>query len=790
MPRVPPRRDPADAPTEMIQAQTEVIAPVEEDDYPREPQLLTHREPLPGDDDYEHHGDGYDDDRDDDELTEEEERALRKKKIWRRVRRTCYVAGALAVIGPIVAFVITYFLVSVEAPKDVIARQEKTVTLYYSDGETELSKLVPEGGTRAYVSHNDVPKIVRDAITAKEDSSFYTNPGFDVIGIARAVLNQISAGIGGGSGISQQYIKVSTGEKDNSYARKWKELVKSFKMNNEQSKEQIMEGYLNIIPFGRGAMGIDAGSRALLGKSVKEVTDPAEAALLATVIQAPYRLDPEKERAGTEKKWREETLRRMAENGYITQEQAKTLPFPKTIPRAQAMKRNPVSGPSLHIQEQVLAELEAAGYGDDTLKRDGLKVVTTIDPAAQKAAEQAVAKYMKNNKEGLRSALTAINPETGGVIAYYGGENGTGIDYASSLQEPGSSFKPFVALAGLRKGIGLGSVYDGTSGIEILGRKVNNSGNKSTCGPQCSVRDAMTQSVNTVFMKMAADLTTMKVAEAAFAAGIPTEIRKGEPLLLGKNGASPDLNIAIGGGATRVRPRDMASAYATFAADGTYRKPHFVKRVFREGSNETDRYNESVVIGPQQTLDKSDSEKNVDLARNVTASMIDVARSSNLSLAKNRPVASKTGTHELDKTDNAKAWMVGYTPQVSTAVWVGRDGFEAIRGDCCGSRNHPIYGKDEPGHIWKEFMDSYLGNQPVKQFPKPNPIGQFDDPVTTTTQPSTTTTPPSSTAPSELSGTPATTTSKSCVPTWLNPCTSSTSKRPTTTTPPDEGDGG
>ncbi|MCP3802044.1 penicillin-binding protein [Allokutzneria sp. A3M-2-11 16] len=780
---VPPRRDLDDAPTELIEPETEIIDLVDdEDDYPREPQLLTHREP--DDDEYDHHSEDDDEEHDDEdrELTEEEERALRKKKIWRRVRRGCYIAAAVGVIGPIVAFVITYFLVEIDDPKKVIADQEKTVTLLFADGQSEMSKLVPQGGTRAYVSHGEVPKIVLNAVTATEDASFYTNPGFDVVGIARAVLNQITAGVGGGSGITQQYIKVSTGDKENSLGRKWKELVKSFKMSNEQTKEQIMEAYLNTIPFGRGALGIDAGARALLGKSVKEISDPAEAALLATVIQAPYRLDPDKNKDATERRWRKDALRRMAENGYITQDQAANLTFPTTVPRAEAMKRNPVSGPTLHIQEQVVAELESMGYTDDKLKREGLTVVTTIDKDAQKHAEKAIAKYMKNNKEGLRTAFTAVDPKTGGVRAYYGGENGTGVDYADSLQEPGSSFKPFVALAALQKGIGIGTPYDGTSGIEILGKPRHNSGNKSLCGPQCSIRDAMTLSVNTVFMKIAADLTPKRVVEAALSAGVPKSQEKG---LLGSDGFA-DINVAIGGGDTRVRPRDMAGAYATFAADGESRPTHFVSRVMKAGQ-ELPLWDEKKEVVAKTMLDANDLDNNKQLSRNVTETMLDVAKSSSLALAKNRPSASKTGTHELDKTENAKAWMVGFTPQISASVWVGRDLNEPLRGDCCGARNHPIYGKDEPGHIWKEFMDTYLSNVRPEPFQKATPIGQYDDPVTTTTAPSSTT--PLSSTPPSGSSTPNSPSSPPCTTSFWNPtCPSSTSKRTTTTTPPpDEG---
>ncbi|MBB4674902.1 transglycosylase domain-containing protein [Crossiella cryophila] len=758
---MPPRQHPGEAPTDLF--------PPVEDPYPREPELLTHREPLPGDPD-------YDDSHvvDADAPDPEEERKLRKKKIWRRVRRTGYVLTGLAILAPVVAFIVAYQFVTVLTPEEVFKGHNQVVTINYADG-SELAKVVPKGGERVQLKFEEIPQVIKEAVLSTEDKNFYENPGFDPIGIVRAVFNNLTGGTGGGSGITQQYIKISTGDDRPTLTRKFTELVKSAKMDAQYSKNDILTNYLNVITYGRGAEGIEAAAKAYFNKSAKEINRPEEAALLAAVIQRPYEWDPAINREKSVKRWND-VLDKMVENGKIQKAARDQMQFPEDgdqpgqlRDRAEAIAaRGGIKGTRALIQQQVELELERKQIKMATAQKNGYTITTTIDKKAQEAAEAAVQKvvFATGQPENLKSALVATDPKTGGVLAYYGSRDGKGFDYAKAAQPPGSSFKAFVVAAALEKDIGLGSTFDASSprtfGKGNSGYTVSNAG-KYSC-TQCSIRQMTQFSVNTAFVDLALQVGTKTVAKAAQEAGIPAEINNKPSLGLG-NGGSPSAGIALGG--YEVRTMDMSAAYATFANDGMKNEQHFVAKVVDATGKTLLEHNEPA----KPAFDQNDSKHNTDIARNVTEALKPVAKSSGVALDKGRLSASKTGTHQYEKekgsSHNSRAWMVGYTPSVSTAVWVGTDQNEILRGKWKEGRMQSslkdMYGKDEPGWVWKEFMDSYLNGTKVENFPEANPIGQFEAPVTST------------------SNTSATSTSESSVP----PTSSEepTSSRPTNTRP-------
>ena len=767
------RRNPADE-------LTNVLPPVQQSQK-REPELLTHREPdEPVDAFYEEDGEYYEDS---DELTEEEERRLRKKKIWRRVRRTSYVVAGLMVIAPVVAFAIAYQVVEVPEPADIQADQNKAITLLYSDGSL-MTKIAPDGSNRELIKYEDLTEDVKHAVFAAEDASFETNPGFDTKAIARAAWIQVSGGESGGSGLTQQYIKKATENEEQTLSRKFTEVVKAYKMNNQQSKEDILTAYLNTIYQGRSAFGIKAAAKMYYGKEIKDLT-ASEAALIAGMIQNPSK--SEKLDYATDR-WKF-TMGQMLDKGWITKEYHDSQTFPTPVPVAQT-QQNALEGVRRFIQTQVENEMKetgdnAIGISMESALKKGLTIHTTIDPKTQLAAEQAVEQVMAGQPAELRYSLTAIDPTTGGVKAYWAGTDGTGLDYAKgTLQEPGSSFKPFDFVAALKKNEGASEIYDGTSGRQFGGPdspKIKNAVN-CTVPTQCSVREAMVKSVNTVFFDMAVNRTTTKaVAIAAHEAGIPDSVTIGDKsveLLAGEGGAAPDGNISIGGGTTQVRPFDMASAYATFAARGVYHEPFFITKI--EGPDGGLLY---------QHTDKSrpafdpDAEKSAQIADNVTDVLKAVPSSSNIACAGKRECAGKTGTHELPNTNlNSKAWMVGYTPSLSASVYMGTEsGTEAIK-DKGGTS---IFGASLPGNIWRVFMDKALEGAPMETFPKAKLIGKPETkPSTSSSAPTTTTDRNDQTTTADK---PTTTTDPTTTTKPPKPCVGFNCPTTTTPEPPDPG---
>jgi membrane peptidoglycan carboxypeptidase len=298
------------------------------------------------------------------------------------------------------------------------------------------------------------------------------------------------------------------------------------------------------------------------------------------------------------------------------------------------------------------------------------------------------------------------------VTAYYGGQEGDGFDLAGGpAWNPGSAFKPFTMLAALKQDIGLNSFYNGDSPLVVDGLSYANS--ESRDYRSLTLHDAMTESVNTAFVRLAQEVGAQAIRDAAVAAGIPEQIN-GKRAMAELDSGQPAIGITLG--QYPVHTIDMASAYATFAADGMRRDPFFV----REYLTADGEINYKHVDEPKQAFDPTDIERNSRLARNLTATLIDVASSSKMPLEGSRQVAAKTGTHQLGDTGaNSAAWTVGYTPSISTAVWVGDPANSAIKnGD--GS---DIFGRGLPGAVWQRFMNTYLAGAPMETFPEFKLIG-------------------------------------------------------------------
>jgi len=632
---------------------------------------------------------------------------------WTWVRRGLYVSAVVILLLPIVTFAMAYFIVDIPKPGDI--RTNQVSTILASDG-SELAKIVPPEGNRVDVNIDQVPVNVRQAVIAAEDRNFYSNPGFSFTGFARAFKNNIFGGdTQGGSTITQQYVKNALVGAQRAgvggLIRKAKELVIATKMSGEWSKDEVLQAYLNIIYFGRGAYGISAASRAYFDKPVEQLT-VADGALLAALIQRPSTLDPALNLEGAKGRWNW-VLDGMVDIKALSPTDRAAQQFPPTVPPEQARAKDQTTGPNGLIQRQVTKELlELFNIDEQTLNTQGLQVTTTIDPQAQKAAENAVSKYLEGQNPDMRTAVVSIDPHNGAVKAYYGGSDANGFDFAQAGLQTGSSFKVFALIAALEQGIGLGYQVD-SSPLTVNGIKITNVEGEG-CGV-CNIAEALKRSLNTSYYRLMLKLKNgpEDVADAAHQAGIATSF-PGVPHTLSEDGKGGPPNNGVVLGQYQTRVMDMASAYATLADSGVYHRPHFVQKVVNADGK--------VVFDATSSDNSGEQRIPKDVADNVTSAMQPIAGySRGHTLAGGRPSAAKTGTTQLGDTDADKdAWMVGYTPSLSTAVWVG-----TVRGDVplVTKWGGAIYGSGLPSDIWKTTMDGALKGTSVESFPKPTAIG-------------------------------------------------------------------
>jgi membrane peptidoglycan carboxypeptidase len=641
--------------------------------------------------------------------------SFNRKINWKWVRRGLAVTAVLAVVLPIVTFVMAYLIVDVPKPGDI--RTAQVSTILASDG-SEIAKIVPPEGNRVDVGIDQIPPHVRNAAMAAEDRDFYTNPGFSFKGFFRAFKNNLFGGdLQGGSTITQQYVKNAlVGDARSGIGgliRKAKELVISTKMSREWSKDAVMQAYLNIIYFGRGSYGVSAASKAYFDKPVEQL-DVAEGALLAALIQRPSTLDPAVDPEGAAERWNW-VLDGMVTMGALSPADRAAQVFPATVPPEQARAQNQTTGPNGLIERQVTKELlDLFNIDEQTLNTEGLQVTTTIDPKAQAAAETAVSKYMEGQDPDMRTAVASVDPKTGAVKAYYGGSDANGFDFAQAGLPTGSSFKVFALVAALQQGIGLGYQID-SSPVSLNGVTITNV-EGGGCGT-CSIAEALKRSLNTSYYRLMLKLKNgpQDVADAAHQAGIADSF-PGVAHTLSEDGKGGPPYDGIVLGQYQSRVIDMASAYATIAASGVYHRPHFVQKVVNADGkvlfDAADQDNSG-----EQRLDKA-------VANNVVAAMQPIAGWSNgHNLAGGRLSGAKTGTNQLGDTGaNRDAWMVGFTPSLSTAVWVGTtEGTKPLE----NKSGSPVYGSGIPSDIWKATMDGALKGTDNETFPKPTAIGGY-----------------------------------------------------------------
>ncbi|SFL61591.1 transglycosylase domain-containing protein [Geodermatophilus ruber] len=629
-------------------------------------------------------------------------KAARSKK-QRRRRRLKIAVATLAGLFVLLGVFVGVVYAATEVPSIESLQSKQTTVVYYADGSTEMARLAVAGGNRTNVGLDEVSEPAQQAILAAENRSFYSDPGISFTGIVRAAWNNLTGGsTQGGSTITQQYVKNAFLSSEQTFGRKFQELFLAIKLDNNYSKDEILENYLNTIYFGRGAYGIESAANTFFGVHASELT-AQQGAVLAVLVRSPSHYDPEANSEGAQDRWGL-VLDAMVDEGWLAQADRDASVYPPVLPRTDSSFDIP-AGPEGLIVQRAIGELEAKGYTEQQIRAGGLRITTTVDKPAQDAAVAAVTDVMAGEPENLRQALVAVDPRTGAVRAYYGGPSGVGTDYALAQRQPGSSMKPYVLATALQEGISVNSRRDGSSPQTFPDREapVRNSGGAS-CG-SCTLVEAMTRSLNTTFYGLAHEVGPEKVRETALAAtGLP-ETWTGGALRNNTILANTDgfTGSAIGIGEYEMRPIDQAHGFATFANGGVEHEPYFVSRV-------TD--NEGAVL-LEYGGDSGDQAIPANVANDVTYALKDVASYSKRALQGGREVASKTGTQGQGE-DNSDAWMVGYTPSLSTAVWMGNDSPSDPIVNAGGSI---IYGSGLPGAIWQEFMNTVLAGTPEEDLP-------------------------------------------------------------------------
>jgi len=581
-------------------------------------------------------------------------------------------------------------------------------TIYASDGKTVLATVYLDEN-RQIVHLSDVSDIAQKAVLAIEDDGFYQHGALNLPSVVRALIANLSAGqvVQGGSTITQQLVKNAViGDTTQTFQRKFQELALAMRVEQRYSKDQILELYLNDIYLGNGVYGIGTAALYYYGIPAKKL-NLNQAATLAGMIQAPESYNPiDHPKAAVAR--RNIVLDRMAALGWvdqakIDQTKAAHIKLPKDAGKV-SKQGNPFF--VTYIVRQILSnannQFDAFGKTVNERKRTlfqgGLSITTTLDPSwqqyAQEAAQQpyAVGAANPGYKQTPDTAIVSVDNVTGAIRTMLSGRNYNKdqLDLATATRQPGSSFKPFTLVAAFEQGVPPGQVYD--SKTPFCSPKwpspdhcVNNA--EPGTGGFIDLWTATADSVNVVFAQLALQIGPQAIVDAAHTMGIRSPL----PVV-------PSITLGTGD----VSPLEMASAYSTLANNGVHCQPYAVAKV-------TDGNGVLYKHKPQckQVIP-------ADIAHLVTAMLqgvIDHGTGTNACCI-GHPIAGKTGTTQ----EYSNAWFIGYTRQVSTAVWVGFPGTPDPLSNYFGQS---VFGGTLAAPIWHNYMLKVMAGMPVQGFPAP-----------------------------------------------------------------------
>lgn len=615
----------------------------------------------------------------------------------------------LFVLGAIVGLsVFIYIALTLPDPEVLASRRvTESTKIYDRTGQVVLYDIFDEE-KRTIVPWDQIPEWVKLATLASEDDDFYEHKGIDFSGILRSIWTDITTGefAQGGSTITQQLIKKALLTDDKSPIRKIREILIAIEVEKKFTKDEILWMYLNQIPYGSTAYGIEAAAKSYFGKSASELT-LNESAILASIIQSPTYYYRNQELLMARKN---NLLKKMLDTGKISQ-----ADYDTALAEQPDFYLRSTDDFALHFVLMVKDYLEQK-YGADTVTNGGLRIITTLDADLQAKAETLTQEYAEINRtkyKAANAATTIIDPRTGELLAMVGSADYSNLEIegnynvAIGQRQPGSSFKPFAYAAAIAKGYPDFTVLFDTK--TEFNPNCSPDGNqiKDRYGLDCyhprnydgryrgpvTLRQSLAQSLNVNSVKtlyLAGIQETMDLAERMGISTLGDKSRYG-------------LSLVLGG--AEVKLVDMVSAYGVFANEGIRNPWYFIKRVEKADGTVLEEYEQQ----PQRVLDEQVARMISDILsdNNARAPVFGV---NNLLHIPGQPVAAKTGTTQ----ENRDAWVVGYSPSVAVGVWVGNNRQESMTQEGAGI--------SAAGPLWNSLMKEALALYPAGNFTKPDPM--------------------------------------------------------------------
>jgi 1A family penicillin-binding protein len=613
------------------------------------------------------------------------------------------VAATTALVAPQVGAVLAAHEAAPIKTIDLDPLAQRSIVL---DSEGRQLAALHGEQNRASIPLADVPRHVVDAVLAVEDEDFYEHGGLNVRALTRALFTNVKAGDvrQGGSTITQQLVKNALLDADQNLDRKVREAVLAVRLEDQLSKDEILERYLNTVYLGNGAYGLQAAAETYFGIDATDL-DVAQVALLAGLIKNPVGYDPFTQPEESERR-REEVVRRLVQVGQIDEDEADAIrdtPLPEerqtVLPKPNDYFVNDVIRRLL--DDRRLGETQSDRY--NLLFKGGLTIKTTLDLQMQYQAVAALAETIPDTEGRFTSSLVAVEPGTGAVRALVGGSGFEQAKFNIATQGPGrqagSSFKSFVLAAAIEEGISPTSRINGAGpcrfpnpgGTPDPYEVENFEGGR---GGVTDLFEATRRSYNCSFVRLGLVVGIDKAMAMAERAGITTK--------LGRFISSPL-------GTNEVRPLDMASAYGTFANHGEWVEPHLVTEVLDSDGE--------VIFRHESERRRAMSPETAHTMAEVLRQNVQSGTGTRARFPDGRPAAGKTGTTQ----EYSDAWFVGFTPQLATAVWMGAPEGKVPMLNVGGLRR--VTGGSFPAQAWQAFMGPAMAEMEVEAFPPPPKYG-------------------------------------------------------------------